>query len=681
MGIIGAIAVMFCLPLAGACLSTTPAEAAQVYTPHDVIQIDGDSDFVAENGITEGQGTEEDPYIIEGWVINASLAAGSAGGIQISHTDAHFKIRNVRVEFGGALYTGIWLSNVRNASVEDSMLVDNYEGITLNSTVSLTIRNNTLMNNSFSGVYARASEYVNIELNEITGSRYGVYSDSCEQVQIVDNAISDNEHGVYLYASSFNMIWNNTFTGNNGAGSTYDSDHIQAYDDGATNWWNSTDGYGNYWSDWTAPDDDFNGIVDSPYDIDGSAGAKDFYPLVSPLSPNHPIASFAVSPSIGDMSTVFSVDASSSSDLEDDVANLTFRWDWENDGVWDTIWSTDTTELHQYAEEGEYTIRLEVKDTDALTDSTTKQIIVDETPPAADAGADQDVAEDTIVALDGSGSTDNIGIANYSWSFIEIIDGNEVETYLMGEQTPIVFENPGEYIITLMVVDFTGLWDTDDVTVRVADITPPTADAGPDQTVDEDTLVTFDGSDSSDNVDIVNYTWTFTDGTAKTLYGVSPTYAFETPGTYTITLNVTDAPSNWGTDGVTITVNDATIPSANAGPDQTADEDTLVTFDGSGSSDNVGIVNYTWTFTYEGYTVELYGEEPTFKFEKSGTYNVTLTVKDAANLTDTDMVKITVNERAGISMLAVGAIGIIIVAIVALAVFVMIRKKKPPHET
>jgi len=137
--IIGAIAVMFFLPLAGACLSTTPAEAAQAYTPHDVIQIDGDSDFVAENGITEGQGTEEDPYILEGWVINASLAAGSAGGIQISHTDAHFKIRNVRVEFGGPLYTGIWLSNVRNASVEDSVLVDNYEGISLNSTVSLTI--------------------------------------------------------------------------------------------------------------------------------------------------------------------------------------------------------------------------------------------------------------------------------------------------------------------------------------------------------------------------------------------------------------------------------------------------------------------------------------------------------------------------------------------------------------
>lgn len=214
MRISGAIAVMFFLPLSGVCFLTTPAEAAQAYMPHDVIQIDGDSGFVAENGITGGLGTEEDPYIIEGWIINASMAAGSAGGIVISHTDAHFKIRNVRVELGGPLYNGIWLSNVRNAWIENSVLVDNYEGITLNSTVGLTIKNNTLLNNSFSGVYAEASEYFNIELNEINGSRHGVYSHLCEQVQIMDNAISDNEYGVYMNCSSNSSISGNDIARN-----------------------------------------------------------------------------------------------------------------------------------------------------------------------------------------------------------------------------------------------------------------------------------------------------------------------------------------------------------------------------------------------------------------------------------------------------------------------------------
>ena len=214
MRIFGAIAAMFFLSLAGACLLPTPVEAAQAYTPHDVIQIEGDSAFISENGITGGQGTEEDPYMIEGWIINASLAAGSAGGIVISHTDAHFKVRNVRVEFGGPLYVGIWLSNVRNGWIEDSVLVDNYEGITLNSTAGMTIKNNTIIDNSFSGVYAVASESVSIGFNEIAGSRHGVYSHYCEQVQIVDNAISDNEYGVYLNCSSDSSISGNDIARN-----------------------------------------------------------------------------------------------------------------------------------------------------------------------------------------------------------------------------------------------------------------------------------------------------------------------------------------------------------------------------------------------------------------------------------------------------------------------------------
>jgi len=82
------------------------------------------------------------------------------------------------------------------------------------------------------------------------------------------------------------MIWNNIFYHNNGTGDTYDPLLVQAYDDGTNNWWNSTEGYGNFWSDWTTPDNDFNGIVDIPYNISGSSGAKDYYPqTIAPIIP------------------------------------------------------------------------------------------------------------------------------------------------------------------------------------------------------------------------------------------------------------------------------------------------------------------------------------------------------------------------------------------------------------
>jgi nitrous oxidase accessory protein NosD len=87
-----------------------------------------------------------------------------------------------------------------------------------------------------------------------------------------------------------NCIWNNTFIGNNGAGGVYDINHAQALDDDPflENHWNisgSPHGYGNYWSDWTGPDANINGIVDSPYNIAGSAGANDSYPLTTPQAP------------------------------------------------------------------------------------------------------------------------------------------------------------------------------------------------------------------------------------------------------------------------------------------------------------------------------------------------------------------------------------------------------------
>jgi PKD repeat protein len=128
------------------------------------------------------------------------------------------------------------------------------------------------------------------------------------------------------------------------------------------------------------------------------------------------------------------------------------------------------------------------------------------------------------------------------------------------------------------------------------------------------------------------------------LYGVNPSFKFDTAGTYSITLNVTDAAGNWDTDKMTVIVKDITKPNADAGPDQTVNQSTTVQFDGSGSSDNVGIVNYTWSLYYNGSFVNLYGVNPTFTFEIHGDYTVTLTVTDAIGLNDTDTVVINVNR-------------------------------------
>ena len=175
---------------------------------------------------------------------------------------------------------------------------------------------------------------------------------------------------------------------------------------------------------------------------------------------------------------------------------------------------------------------------------------------------------------------------------------------------------------------------------------PPTACAGPDQSVDEDVSVSFDGSGSYNFFGTVNYTWTFMDGTEKVLYGISPIYTFEDPEEYTVTLSVSDVGDNHDTDTVVITVRDVNEPPvADAGDDQAITVGEEVTFGGSDSSDDVGIENYTWAFMYDNEGRELYGVSPTFTFDIAGEYEVRLTVEDAEGATDTDTVTITVEEE------------------------------------
>ena len=82
---------------------------------------------------------------------------------------------------------------------------------------------------------------------------------------------------------------------------------------------------------------------------------------VSPVN-QRVTAVFSVSSDSGDTQTPFTFDASGSSDTHDDTSELQVRWDWENDGTWDTEYSTDKTAAYTYATAGQKTVRLEAKD-------------------------------------------------------------------------------------------------------------------------------------------------------------------------------------------------------------------------------------------------------------------------------------------------------------------------------
>jgi CSLREA domain-containing protein len=89
-----------------------------------------------------------------------------------------------------------------------------------------------------------------------------------------------------------------------------------------------------------------------------------------------PVATFTANPISGPAVNTFKFDASGSIDSEDAASALEVRWDWENDGFYDTVWSTTKVATHTFPTPGEHTTRLQVRDTGGLTDTVTQQVSV-----------------------------------------------------------------------------------------------------------------------------------------------------------------------------------------------------------------------------------------------------------------------------------------------------------------
>ena len=217
-------------------------------------------------------------------------------------------------------------------------------------------------------------------------------------------------------------------------------------------------------------------------------------------------------------------------------------------------------------------------------------------------------------------------------------------TYALTIVTPS--DSTAELHYLFEVSDLSENWARSDERIaEVRDITSPVADAGPDVVIDQHERAALDGTGSADNVGLASLVWTvLVGGEPVTLSGPTSGLTLDEAGTYEATLVVEDPSGNTATDTVTITVRDITAPVAVADGDRTIDQGGAAALSGEGSSDNVGVVSWTWTFEYGGAPVSMEGAIASYTFSSPGLYTVTLTVADAALNTDTESYELKVRD-------------------------------------
>ena len=152
---------------------------------------------------------------------------------------------------------------------------------------------------------------------------------------------------------------------------------------------------------------------------------------------------------------------------------------------------------------------------------------------------------EATVALSGGHSRSPFGaITSWVWSFG---DG----TFATGPEVTHVYGRTGFFEVLLMVVDSTGRRAS--TTKRVWVTVPNSAPTAAFFTSGTGLTVNFDASASSDgDGQIVSYAWTF--GDAQTGRGMQTVHTFSGPGTYNVTLTVTDDRGATGTVTQPVTV-------------------------------------------------------------------------------------------------------------------------------
>lgn len=172
-----------------------------------------------------------------------------------------------------------------------------------------------------------------------------------------------------------------------------------------------------------------------------------------------PVAGFTVTPDTGTAPLTVDVDASASTDPDDDA--LSYQWSFG-----DGSFATGVIASHTYNNSGQFTIELTVTDATGRQAAAFQTVTVEPDtggPTASFTASPSSGGTPLTVAFNASASTDPDGvIVSYAWSFG---DGSTAT----GVSPLHTYDAEGSYVATLTVTDDDAQSDTATMTIVVID--------------------------------------------------------------------------------------------------------------------------------------------------------------------------------------------------------------------
>jgi hypothetical protein len=298
---------------------------------------------------------------------------------------------------------------------------------------------------------------------------------------------------------------------------------------------------------------------------------------------------------------------------------------------------------------------------------------IDNQPPVADAGPDQNVITGQTATLNGSKSFDPEGVMiTFLWAFVEVPAGSSVTNASLSDVTgakpQFTPDINGTYRLQLIVNDGALNSLADEVVINAATPNvPPNANAGPDQNVFTGNTVQLDGSGSSDPDNgplSLSYLWSFLTKPLESLLTDNhivnrsmPNASFipDVDGLYELMLAVNDGDLS-SEDTVQIIATLPNVPpNASAGADMNINLGDTAVLDGSASSDpdqGPQPLSYLWSFVAVPTGSQLTNGaisgadtvSPSFAPDVAGTYVLQIMVYDGID-TGFDNVAVTASAK------------------------------------